>query len=211
MGSRLQPRPPPAKAAMLRPSTPATHCTRTAPSTPGTPTALCTPCTPKHQAGTTLNKKRLPPSTGIPLKDGDVLVFGGSSRTHTLRIHQRDALQLLEEQHAALTKQLAEKEIADPAAPHVLGGRRARRQASRPRGRPGPMHWLRASRALGLGRSALLPKAEWGGEAATRQPRPTPLIAPPCSPQASLFGCCPRPSGSTRTSARSSWATYPTT
>ena len=74
-----------------------------------------------HQAGTTLNKKRLPPSTGIPLKDGDVLVFGGSSRTHTLRIHQRDALQLLEEQHAALTAQLAalEKEVADPATQHA--------------------------------------------------------------------------------------------
>ena len=75
----------------------------------------------RRQAGTTLNKKRLPPSTGIPLKDGDVLVFGGSSRTHTLRIHQRDALQLLEEQHAALTAQLAalEQEVADPAPQHA--------------------------------------------------------------------------------------------
>ena len=49
---------------------------------------------------------------------GGVLVFGGSSRTHTLRVHQRDALQLLEAQHAALTAQLAalEKEAADPAS-----------------------------------------------------------------------------------------------
>lgn len=49
-----------------------------------------------------------------------MLVFGGSSRTHTLRIHQRDALQLLEAQHAALTAQLAalEKEVADPAPQH---------------------------------------------------------------------------------------------
>ena len=100
-----------------------------------------------HQAGTTLNKKRLPPSTGIPLKDGDVLVFGGSSRTHTLRIHQRDALQLLEEQHAALTAQLAalEKEVADPATQHAQKLPRAR---SSPRGHPalqGPTRLLRAA------------------------------------------------------------------
>jgi hypothetical protein len=30
-------------------------------------------------------------------------------------------------------------------------------------------------------------------------------------PRRRSSGCCPRPSGSTRTSARSSWATYPTT
>ena len=86
-----------------------------------------------------------------------MLVFGGSSRTHTLRIHQRDALQLLEEQHAALTKQLAalEKEIADPAAPHALEAGPG--LAGRPRAHAplqGPMHWLRASRARGPGGGA---------------------------------------------------------
>ena len=89
-----------------------------------------------------------------------MLVFGGSSRTHTLRIHQRDALQLLEEQHAALTKQLAalEKEIADPAAPHALEvgpGLAGRPRAHAPL--QGPMHWLRASRALGPGGGAPSP------------------------------------------------------
>ena len=96
-----------------------------------------------------------------------MLVFGGSSRTHTLRIHQRDALQLLEEQHAALTKQLAalEKEIADPAAPHALevgAGLAGRPRAHAPR--QGPMHWLRASRARGPGGGAPSRLGCQGGE-----------------------------------------------
>ena len=95
-----------------------------------------------------------------------MLVFGGSSRTHTLRIHQRDALQLLEEQHAALTKQLAalEKEIADPAAPHARSGRRARRQASRPRAAPGAYALAQGVESSGPGRrsalAARVPKGE---------------------------------------------------
>ena len=170
----------------------------------------------RRQAGTTLNKKRLPPSTGIPLKDGDVLVFGGSSRTHTLHIHQRDALQLLEEQHAALTKQLAalEKEIADPAAQHVLEA--APGLAGRPRGHAplqGPMPLLRASSALGQGGGRAPSRLGCRrGAAATRQCSPDAAdrsaLGPP---RRRSSGCCPRPSGSTRTSARSSWATYPTT
>ena len=70
------------------------------------------------KAGTTLDGKRLPPSVGIPLRDGGVLVFGGSSRAYTVRLHERDALELLEAQHAALTAQLAalEKEANDPAS-----------------------------------------------------------------------------------------------
>jgi len=70
------------------------------------------------KAGTTLDGKRLPPSTGIPLRDGGVLVFGGSSRAYTARLHEVDALALLEAQHAALTAQLAalEKEANDPAS-----------------------------------------------------------------------------------------------
>ena len=105
-----------------------------------------------------------------------MLVFGGSSRTHTLRIHQRDALQLLEEQHAALTKQLAalEKEIADPAAPHARSGRRARRQASQPRAAPGGYALAQGVESSGPGRrSALAARVPNGaGAAATRQCSP---------------------------------------
>ena len=119
----------------------------------------------RHQAGTTLNKKRLPPSTGIPLKDGDVLVFGGSSRTHTLRIHQRDALQLLEEQHAALTAQLAalEKEVADPAPQHARSKLHQARDS--PRGHPTLSTGLCTCSGLpsGPGRSACTARVPKGG------------------------------------------------
>ena len=145
-----------------------------------------------------------------------MLVFGGSSRTHTLRIHQRDALQLLEEQHAALTKQLAalEKEIADPAAPHALEVGAGLAGRPRPRAAPGAYALAQGVESSGPGRrSALAARVPKGEER-----RCTHQCSPDTADRSALrpprrrsSGCCPRPSGSTRTSARSSWATYPTT
>ncbi|KAL1522112.1 hypothetical protein AB1Y20_021754 [Prymnesium parvum] len=70
------------------------------------------------KAGVTLNGRRLPPSMGIPIKEGASVVFGGSSRTYVLRKQERDTLAALQAQRAALASQIKylESETNDPNA-----------------------------------------------------------------------------------------------
>ena len=62
------------------------------------------------KSGVTLNGRRLPPSLGIPIKDGGAVVFGGSSRTYTLRVREVDKLQALQAQQAAIASQIQQLE-----------------------------------------------------------------------------------------------------
>ena len=67
------------------------------------------------KAGVTLNGRRVPPLVGVALVEGSSIVFGGSSRTHVVKLTPIDVLSRLEAQRAALQQEIAtlENEAGD--------------------------------------------------------------------------------------------------
>ena len=79
----------------------------------------------QSRAGLTLNGRRVPPLVAAgPLRDGHEIVFGGSSRTHVVRLRAvgaADELARLQEQHAKLRREIAQMEADSKDAANLYG------------------------------------------------------------------------------------------
>ena len=76
----------------------------------------------QSKVGVTINGRRVPPLVGAgPLKHGTEIVFGGSSRTHVIRLEAIDRLERLRQQHEKLQSEIGKLETDAEDAANLFG------------------------------------------------------------------------------------------
>ena len=73
------------------------------------------------KSGVTLNGRRVPPLVGAGLRDGSEIVFGGSSRTHVVRVSEVDMVEKMAARQAQLVAEIKKLEADSKDSANLFG------------------------------------------------------------------------------------------